>query len=284
MTSEPFSVETKMSLEMKPVKLDNHQTIVAGITTRRGGVSNKPFESLNMGFHVHDDHHAVLENRKRLAEDIGISLEHWVAAEQVHGTNLVRVTSQDTGKGAKDMASAVKDTDGLYTVEDNVLLTACYADCVPIYFYSEKKPAAGLLHAGWRGTVGQGAGKMVKAWERELDIMPSDIHAIIGPSIGQCCYEVDERIIQHIRDIEHVSLETVAEQVDHNHYMLNLKELNKQILLSSGVPESHIQVSSYCTSCRNDLFFSYRAENGKTGRILSYIGLIKGDRHRGSIR
>ncbi|MFC7392475.1 peptidoglycan editing factor PgeF [Scopulibacillus cellulosilyticus] len=277
MASEPFSVETEKSLHMKNVILDHNKAIIAGISTRRGGVSNKPFDSLNMGFHVHDDQKAVLENRRRLAEDLGVSLDHWVAAEQVHGTNLARVTSSDGGKGAYDLDTAIKDTDGLYTTDDQVMLTACYADCVPIYFYSKNKHAVGLLHAGWRGTVGQGAAKMVNTWKSELGILPHDIHVIIGPSIGGCCYEVDENVIRHIKDINRLDIKEVAKQVDHNHFMLDLKELNKRLLAASGVPESQIEVSSYCTSCRNDLFYSYRAENGKTGRILSYIGIIKGD-------
>lgn len=277
MVSEPFSVESERAFLLDSIHPDEHLEIIAGITTRRGGVSDDPFATLNMGYHVHDNHDAVKTNRERLADDLSFPLDSWVGAEQVHGINLAHVTTDDRGKGARDLISAIKATDGLYTTEPNILLTVCFADCVPIYFYSINKTAVGLLHAGWKGTVHSGASEMVHAWERNLKIPSHDIHVVIGPSIRQCCYEVDQRVMSHVQSLEGVDAGKFSLQMASGRFMLDLQGLNKAILMTAGILDENIHISQFCTSCRTDHFFSHRGENSRTGRILGFIGIHKGD-------
>ncbi|WKB34907.1 polyphenol oxidase family protein [Terrilactibacillus sp. S3-3] len=164
MALEPFSIKTKLALEMERIAVSGQKMIISGISVRSGGVSLPPFRSLNMGFHVHDDPKAVAMNRRRLSEQLSFPLENWVCAEQVHGTGIAEVTPADAGAGAIDFQTVLKGIDGLFTTETGLLLALCFADCVPIYFYSKSKPAVGLLHAGWRGTVQMGAPKMIEMW------------------------------------------------------------------------------------------------------------------------
>ncbi|TCP29103.1 hypothetical protein EV207_11225 [Scopulibacillus darangshiensis] len=279
MTSERFSIKAERFLTTESIYLSNNSALVLGITTRDGGVSRVPYATLNMGYHVKDHHEAVLENRQRLGEDLKMPLENWVAGEQIHDTKITRVSENDRGKGARDYDSVIKGTDGLYTTQSNLLLTACFADCVPIFFYTKKQPAVGVLHAGWKGTVGSIASKMIRIWHEELGISPDDINVIIGPSIGPCCYEVDKRVLKQVQQLDNdVDLKGVYHSSDRTgRYMLDLQGLNKRILMNAGVPGQNIHITNYCTGCRTDMFFSHRKENGKTGRIMGFIGIVKGD-------
>ncbi|MDN4073522.1 peptidoglycan editing factor PgeF [Fictibacillus terranigra] len=257
--------------------MDQHPGLTAGITSRHNGFSKHPYESLNLGFHVGDHPEDVLKNRKSASSAIGASLEQWVGTEQVHDNIIKKVTKEDAGKGAKDLASAIKGTDGIYTAEEDLLLTSLYADCVPLFFMSPANQLVGLAHAGWKGTVGKIGANMVGQWVDAEGVQPEDIIAAIGPSIGSCCYEVDEFVITKINKVLHGDpAKFPYHQVNKEHYMLDLREVNKMILIEAGMKEENIIATSYCTSCMNDQFFSHRKEHGKTGRIMSYIGRLKG--------
>jgi hypothetical protein len=255
----------------------------AGFTTRQGGVGSTPYASLNCAYHVGDDPADVLNNRKFVAEKLGFPLESWTCGEQVHGKHVAVITAKERGKGLLDRQSAVQDTDGLVTNVPGVLLTSFYADCVPLYFYDPVQQAVGLAHAGWKGTVAGIAESMVEKMEQEYGSRRQDIHAAIGPSIGDCCYEVDEAVMQHVRVwLDHSSgndeyMNSASNQVyrsaGNGKTMLNLKECNRHIMIKAGILPDHIECTTWCTSCNPELFFSYRKENGITGRMASWIGL-----------
>ncbi|SCB89187.1 conserved hypothetical protein [Fictibacillus enclensis] len=273
--AEPFVQQDSL------FKLDDWMSqlpgLTAGITSRHDGFSQTPYSSLNMGFHVGDDPSNVLKNRQSASKAIHVPLECWVGTEQVHDSVIQKVTKMDIGKGAKDLESAIKGTDGIYTAEQDVLLTSLYADCVPLFFMSPSRQLVGLAHAGWKGTVGRIGAKMVDLWVKNEGVPSDDIFAAMGPSIGSCCYEVDDYVMERVQQVlpkDKVAL--VYESKGGGHYMLNLREVNKQILIQSGIHESRIIETSYCTSCSNHHFFSHRRENGKAGRIMSYIGRLKG--------
>lgn len=273
---EPFS-QQKDSVWLEPLRRTDagKYAIVAGVSTRCNGVSKPPFQSLNTGFHVKDSLEAVQENRRRIGETIGYPVDSWVGAVQVHKNHIERVNQSHRGKGAMDYISAIPDTDGLYTTEPNILLTMNYADCVPLSFYSKSHDAVGIAHAGWRGTVLNIGSQMIEIWENNLHIPPEEVHVMIGPSIGHCCYEVDQKVADEVKAIlpEHLSM--VAAAKGQGKYDLNLQALNRLLLIKAGVPDENIHVSSSCTSCSNDVFFSHRKEKGRTGRILGFIGMKK---------
>ncbi|UOR12915.1 peptidoglycan editing factor PgeF [Halobacillus amylolyticus] len=244
-------------------------SVTAGITTRQNGYSEVPYDSLNMGLHVEDCKDHVLRNRESLADELQIPLNQWVMAEQVHGTDIHVVKKEDGGRGAFDKNESIANADGLITNQKNLLLAAFYADCVPLLFLDPKTQWIGLAHAGWKGTVHGMAEKMItKLTEQGASL--NDIIMVIGPSISQRNYEVDQHVIDHIPEEykEEVSISKTG-----NKYLLGLKELNKRLALDTGLNESHIYQTDLCTFEEDKLFYSHRRDHGRTGRMLAYIGL-----------
>ncbi|MGV3488601.1 MAG: peptidoglycan editing factor PgeF [Tuberibacillus sp.] len=276
MESEIFA-STKSGVLSLPVIHTKAGTILAGFTTRLGGFSSSPYATFNFGYHVGDSADSVTQNRRQLGEIIGISPENWVGAEQVHGNQVAYVSRSDVGRGALDYPSALSGIDGLLTDQTECLLTACFADCTPLFFWSEEAPAVGIAHAGWKGTVGEIASVMTEKFLKQFNIMPASLSVAIGPSIGPCCYEVDDVVANRVKAISGMDADDVLNLKDNGHYMLNLQLLNKQILLKNGLSAENIFTTTLCTSCRTDLFFSHRKEGGPTGRMMGYIGILSGD-------
>ncbi|HHY74539.1 MAG TPA: peptidoglycan editing factor PgeF [Bacillus bacterium] len=251
-----------------------NQNVVAGFSTRQGGVSKEPFHSMNLGLHVNDEKKAVTRNREKLAELIDAPLTTWVCAEQIHGAKIAKVTNKDAGKGSIQMETAIKGVDGLYTRENDTFLFTVYADCVPLYFFAKSQNIIGVAHAGWRGTVANIAGEMVELWKREENISIEDLYVCIGPSIGKCCYVVDDYVIDQVANRLHGEINNhIYEKISSGQYKLDLKQVNVELLKIAGVIPAHIEVSNYCTSCHSNLFFSHRRDQGKAGRMLSFIGM-----------
>jgi YfiH family protein len=242
--------------------------LIAGFTTRQGGVSASPFASFNFGFHVGDDKTDVLQNRGGLAGKLEMPLENWISGEQTHETNIHIIDHDDKGKGAMTNETAIGRTDGLITNQRGMLCTAFFADCVPLFFFDPVTGYIGIAHAGWKGTVGRIAGKMVKQLET-IGVNPHNLCVVIGPCISQEKYEVDQQVISHIAAEERKH--TVVSKGD-NRYLLDLKQLNTEILLQSGVLRNNIDITEYCTFRDEALFYSHRRDKGRTGRMLGYIG------------
>ncbi|MDZ5470714.1 peptidoglycan editing factor PgeF [Bacillus sp. 31A1R] len=267
---EPFVLKDKEYFHIPSWETVNPHLVV-GFTTKNGGVSKEAFSELNLGFHVGDTTDDVRHNRGLLSTQLGISLNCWVGAEQTHEIHIEKVSKSMRGKGSSDYESTFKRTDGFFTKDTGVLLTLCYADCVPIYFYAPKYKAIGIAHAGWKGSVDGIAEEMVKVFTEE-GIPTMDILTVIGPSICEKCYIVDDKVITKVQN----RLEPVEKKpynlISGNQYYLNLQELNKQILIKSGILDKNIQITNFCTSCHKETFFSHRRDKGKTGRMMSFIG------------
>jgi len=239
----------------------------AGFSTRIGGVSEAPWDSLNCGLHVGDRDEDVAENRKRVAKGAGFPFERWTCAEQVHGCEVAVAKAADAGAGRLSRAEAIPSKDALVTDAPGLMLNAFYADCVPIWFVDPTRRAVGLAHAGWRGAVADVAGATVREMERTFGTNPADLLAAIGPSIRGCCYEVDDAVAKHIPK----GSEALAATSSPGRYKLDLAKFNRQKLTEAGIMANRIEISQYCTSCRTDLFFSHRKENGRTGRMTAWI-------------
>jgi YfiH family protein len=283
---EPFVLHTeKNGCELFYIKawMDQDSGLTAGFTSRHGGVSHPPFDSLNCGLHVNDVSDDVVRNRARLAEALHARLDICTYAEQVHGDEVLVVTKEHAGAGVQSRESALQSKDSFITNETGLFLHALFADCVPVYFYDPVKRAVGLAHAGWKGTVLQIARKTVEAMQREFGTQVDKLYAAIGPSIGVCCYEVDETVLSRVREtLQALNIhnaedtdQPIYESLANGRFMLNLQQLNRQILIKAGIMPTHIEMSSLCTSCRSDLFFSHRKESGKTGRMAAWVGLYE---------
>lgn len=246
---------------------DVHPAVRAWVSTRRGGVSQRPWQERNLSLSVGDAVAAVLENRQRTLSDLGRSLDELVMAEQVHKGQVDVVDKRDQGKGARSPQGAIAGSDGLVTQDADVVLGMGFADCVPVFLADKSGGTVGVVHAGWRGTVASIASQAVSMFTR-LGVSSKDILCAIGPSIGPCCYEVDAPVEQAVRQTVGGEPLTPAGS---GHWMLDLWLANQQILERAGILPGHIARSDLCTSCHTDQFFSYRKEQGKTGRMGGYI-------------
>ncbi|REJ20381.1 MAG: peptidoglycan editing factor PgeF [Bacillaceae bacterium] len=274
MKHEPFQL-TDESFFSIPAWAKLHSQITAGFTTRKGGFSKNGFASLNLGLHVNDEKETVIKNRKIIGDKIRFDLPNWVCADQVHDKQIVKVVNKHKGSGVFTYRQCITQTDGLYTSEKNILLSLFFADCVPIFFFSPKDSLIGVAHAGWRGTAKNIAGEMIDSWVLHEGVQAQNIFAAIGPSIGECCYVVNDDVIDAIKPLFDNET-TFYKQLENGLYSIHLAEINKRLLMKKGVPEHQILLTSYCTSCDQDLFFSHRRDQGKTGRMMGFIGLKEG--------
>jgi YfiH family protein len=235
--------------------LAGREGLAHAVFTRHGGVSLPPFHSLNLGGSVGDDPAAVDANRATIFKTLGLSPDQVVTGYQVHSMNVACVGSEHGGR-------VLPETDGLLTQEP-VALFSRFADCVPILLFDPVRRAAGILHAGWRGTAAQIAAHGVRRMAELFGCRPQDILACIGPSIGPCCYQVRDDFVQAICRAwpgaePFIRTENGARSAD-------LWAMNHRQLQDAGVRE--IEISRICTACRRDEFFSHRGDGGRTGRF-----------------
>lgn len=229
----------------------------AVVTTRDGGVSTGPYESLNLALHVGDDPAAVIENRRRAATALGADLDDLVFAAQVHGRSAVLVTEADRGRGAYRMTDAIPDADALVTNQRGVVLAILVADCVPIVLFD---PSAGVLatvHAGWRGTV---AGVTDAALDvmASLGAQPAGVVAGIGPAVSPRTYQVGDRVARAVRARFGDEADALLVADGPGHWRLDLPEANRRSLQAAGVPVEAISLATVGTGAGGP-FFSDRA-------------------------
>lgn len=255
-------------LEESRVVFDVHPRVSAWFSTRRGGVSDPPFDSLNVSYGVGDETVRVTENRRRVVASGGRGMDELVMAHQVHDNHIEWVVPELAGRGAYG-AGGIPSTDGFLTVSPTILLGMGFADCVPIFLSDQDGSFVGLLHAGWRGTAHQ-ISRVAVQMLTERGMRPERMLVGIGPAIGRCCYEVDEPVRSQL--VSAVG-EEVFESTDASHWRLDLKMANRILLERAGIRSENIAVSDLCTGCRRDLFYSYRMEGRGTGRMGGYICL-----------
>jgi YfiH family protein len=268
---EPFVQTSESFLSIKDWN-ERHPDLLAGFTAKNGGVSEFPFQSMNTAFHVNDMDKKVRENRRILANQIHFPVETWIGAEQTHESTIRKIDKEHAGLGSMDYQTALKATDGLYTKENGLLLTLCFADCVPVYFIAPTHHLVGIVHAGWKGTVAGISSSMVRIWEQAEGVQPNEIYAAIGPSICQNCYTVDKKVINLLEVILEEQTKTAYNQITENKYQLDLKIANALILQKAGILPENIMTTNFCTSCDDSYFFSHRRDQGKTGRMMGLIG------------
>ena len=244
--------------------------IIHGFTTKFGGVSKEHLASLNLGFNRGDDDSNVLENYNRVCAALGVDRESLVLSKQVHETNITKVTKEHKGNGI-DIPNIFESVDGIYTTEKDITLVTHYADCVPLFFYAPKHKIIGMVHAGWRGTVGEIGKKMVECWVGE-GIDPSDIEVVIGPSIGHCCFEVGDEVADEFK-VKFAGEPYITFNEETNKYHIDLWECNSKVLRDAKVPEKNIIKSGLCTCCNSDIFFSHRKSKGQRGTMGAFMCL-----------
>ncbi|WP_366924839.1 peptidoglycan editing factor PgeF [Metallumcola ferriviriculae] len=252
------------------IKYTGINNILTCFSCRTGGVSQPPYQSLNLGLHTGDDTYNVVRNREQLGRAVNMPLSKWVTAQQTHGSNLVDVGKCHAGQGSDDYSYALTDTDGMLTREVGLPLVTFYADCVPIFLLDETNGIVGVVHAGWKGTVLKIAAAAVNRMRQAYNCQLKNIRAIIGPSIGPCCYQVDQPVVKAFHRA-FSEVDDIFKTEDEEHSLLNLWSANSKVLQEVGLSKDNIYITGLCTSCREELFFSYRRDKGKTGRMAAMI-------------
>jgi YfiH family protein len=243
------------------------------ITSRSGGVSKSPYQSLNIGYGTDDFSLAVLENRLRMAEAIDIPIDYFVMCNQVHGTHVQVVSKIHKGKGALYKDNSLFATDAMITNEPEICLFVQGADCVPILFYDPIKKVIGAAHAGWRGTLKKIVTETLQKMKEIYSSDPSYIQVGIGPSIGQCCYNVGAEVIDEVLRTFGTTDNFITFDNKESVARFDLWYTNKHLLIEAGVKPENIDVGGICTQCRSDEFFSSRTGKGVTGRFGAGIML-----------
>ncbi len=223
--------------------------------------------SLSMALHTGEDKTHILQNRQRIADAVGgDETFDFVLANQTHSEHIHLVSEKET-KGWENQNSAIEDCDALISNQKGVILGILTADCVPVLLYDPVKKVIAAVHAGWKGTRAEIVVKTVKCMQEQFGCKPEVLLACIGPAIGKCCYEVGKEVAIHFTDIEN------ACEKKGKKYRIDLKYINKYQLLQAGLISDHIELSTICTACENEHFFSYRKEEGCSGRFMSFIGI-----------
>lgn len=246
---------------------EEHSNFKYFITTRNTGFSNDPVSSFNIGFMEDDLPENVVANRKLLAKSLEIPNTSFVFTRQTHSDHIKKVEPEDMQKGLFTKEDAIEDTDGFMLSIKGVCPVIMVADCVPVILFDPKKKVTGVFHAGWRGTVKQIAQKGLLMMISEYGTDPADIIASIGPSIGPCCYEVGEDVENEVKKVfpEHANSLLLKNEMGKSNF--DLWNANKIQLLLKGVLEKNIIVCDSCTYHNPETLFSWRYNDGKTGRM-----------------
>ena len=247
-------------------------------STRLGGVSAGPYESMNLSFTRGDREEAVRENYRRIAHFLGTTADRFVLTCQTHTTNVRVVCEEDAGKGVT-VQRDYTDVDALVTNKPGLALGVFWADCVPILMLDPVHRAIAAVHSGWKGTAGRISAETIRVMKESYGTVPSDLIVVIGPSICGSCYEVSEDVaavfMERFLDREGLNrvLRFVGIRDGSRKYLLDLWEANRQILSECGVRDENISITGICTKCNPWLLFSHRAMGEKRGNNGAFIML-----------
>lgn len=241
---------------------------IQGFTTRHEGVSRPPFNSLNLGINTDDSPHNVEGNRSLLARTFGITMEQLVTVRQNHGSDLLVIDAPND-----DVSHFLGiEADGIITNQPAIMIGVTVADCVPILLYDQDRKVIAAVHAGWQGTAATIVARAVKGMQTIFGTDPAAVKAAIGPCINRCCYQVDQPVKDGFKDQPELWL-AVSEPDGTGAWRLDLALANRMQLEDAGLSSFNIQTAGHCVCCQKDLFFSYRRDNGETGRQIGFIML-----------
>lgn len=230
-----------------------------GISTRHGGSSEEPYDSLNLAFNVGDEEQKVQENYEVFCDFTGFKKEKIIYANQTHTDKAEIVRA-----GERDFAHPFQETDALITRDAGVPISVRFADCQGVLIYDPVMNVAAAIHSGWRGNAQNIIGKTVQKMVKECGSDTKNLRVGISPSLGPCCAEFTE------------PLEELPEEM---HQYVDGKKVDlwacaEDQLRAEGVLDEHVENMRICTACNTEMFFSYRASGGTTGRMVGCIELL----------
>lgn len=242
-----------------------------GFSTRLGGVSEGDLASLNLGPRRGDREENLRENYRRFCAATGTDHGRVVMANQVHGAEVRAVTQADIKADLLDPTPF--EADALVTDAAGITLVVFSADCIPILLFDPVRRVVGACHAGWRGTAGAIAAATVRAMGERYGCRPGDIRAAIGPGIGGCCFETDGDVPEAMERSLGGLAAPFIQGLGQGRYQVELKGINRAILLKSGLSEKLIDISPDCTCCLHERYWSHRYTQGRRGSQAAVIML-----------
>jgi polyphenol oxidase len=250
-------LKTKSTIKYYESDIFNDDELVCAFSTRIGGNTPKPLDSFSLGTAGREEFASyIAQNRQQFCSALGLDHTKIVNPRQVHSANIKIVSS---------LGEDVSNTDGIITAEKGLAVLLLFADCTPVVIFDEKQKILGVIHAGWRGTAAGISQKAVNILRSEFNSDPENLKAVIGPSICQNCYPVDEKTASELEKSVANPDKSIFVKTDKG-IKIDLKKLNELQLIQAGVHADNIDTTAFCTSCSNDIFYSHRKDKGETGR------------------
>ena len=240
--------------------------LACGFTTRNGGSSRPPYNSLNLGLNTSDHFSHVEANRAAVARAFDVEPHLFLTVKQVHGSEILIIDQPNPEVSHFQRV----ESDAVITNQKNILIGILVADCFPVILYDRKKELAGVVHVGWRGTASGLLGRSIKAMQEVFGSFIEDLDVAIGPGIAAHNYEVDRPVRDEFRNGTG-NWEQIAKEVSLGHWQLDLKKSLLLQLEEAGVDRSAVDVVDECTCCHKETFFSHRRDQGKTGRQMGFV-------------
>lgn len=261
--------EALLYIEFKNLKKYNN-ILTHCFTTRLGGVSEGECTSLNLSFNKNDSKEKVMENYRIVADAIGVDFNKMVLSNQIHEDKIRIVQEEDAGKGLTQKSDII-GFDGLSTNQSGIPLVTFYADCVPVLLLDPVKRAITSVHSGWKSTLKNISYQALMVMKDSYGSDFKDIQVAIGPSICSDCFEVGLDVYNSF--VLKYSWCTQYTTYKNGKYFINLQQIIRRVLVDAGVLYENVSISGVCTKCNNDVFFSFRGDNRKTGSLAAIMML-----------
>lgn len=245
---------------LSPTLFSHFPRLDAVFTTRHGGVSHPPFNSANLAFHVGDNPDDVIKNHDLLAAQFNYNRNDLIHMRQIHSDKIIQIDPTFT-------FDSPPECDALITNYRNIPLMVMSADCTGILLYDPVHNAIGAIHAGRAGALDEILPKTIHAMQESFGTSKEELYIVLGPSIGGCCYEINETIALECEQKGY----SKALRREKDKVFLTVNTILLQQLDALDIQQERIEVIEHCTACKNDEYFSYRADTQQTGRIAGLI-------------
>ncbi len=262
--------ETNGLLTLSVPSFDETGICLTAFTTRKGGVSKPPIDTMNLGFGRGDDRESVLRNYEILGETLSFPHEKIIAFTQVHKNDVCVATLSDAGEA---YLPDKREFDAIITNIKNLPLATYHADCVPIFLLDPILGVCGVAHAGWRGCALNVPAVTVSKMKDAFGVDPKNVIAAIGPSIAKCCFECGPEVRDAMMNSYGENATPYITDDKNGKFHIDLAGLCAESLISAGVQDENITLSDECTFCKSDIFWSHRATGGIRGAMAAIIML-----------
>lgn len=243
-------------------------SLAAGVTTRNGGISRAPFNSMNLGFNTEDQRYNVEGNLATLSHAFGITQHQLLMVKQVHGSDIVIVDHKNYDVSHFQDVEA----DAIITNQPELMLGITVADCYPVMVFDPQHRVAAAIHVGWRGAAYGIIADSIDSMQREFNCVPENMYVAVGPGISKAHYTVGKEVRDAFRSSTGGgNWKEIAEEIDLGQWHLDLRHSITLQLKQAGINMSRCDICELCTFKNKDTLFSYRRDNGQTGRQMGYI-------------